>query len=268
MPKNKNTRPIHPQGETAPLWASQNFLTGRGVIRRLIGLSDIGETDLVVEIGPGKGHITRELLPRCGRLLAAELDPALCQRLKSRFAGEDKLRLYQGDFLRTPLPKGDYKVFANIPFSQTTAIIRRLTEGPNPPQAAWLVVELGAAKRFAGAGRESLASLGLKPFFDLRVAARIPRGEFHPMPRVDAALLELKRRPVPDLPPKERGRYLAFLRQAQTQGLRRLLTKRQAATALRLAGLPPVGEDANMKYVQWLCLFRYTFDIGPSGQVT
>lgn len=249
MPKNN----CHPT--PAPLWAGQNFLTSGPVIRRLLDAARIGKEDLVIEIGPGKGHITRELLPRCGALKAAELDPALCRRLTEQFGGESNFHLYQGDFLKMPLPKGGYKVFANIPFSRTTEIIRRLTGAPNPPSAAWLIVEQGAAKRFAGKPGDNLTSLSLRPFFDVRIAALVPRREFHPSPRVDAALLELTRRAQPDIPLKDQALYRRFLEQVWKQGLRSLLTKRQISTALRLAGLPP-ADDANMKYVQWLCLFR------------
>ena len=250
MPKFKN----NPSG--APLWASQNFLTASGDIRRLLDISDISPQDLVVEIGPGKGHITRQLLPRCGRLIAAELDPGLCRRLEERFAGDKRFALYAGDFLKMPLPKKDYKVFANIPFSSTTAIIRRLACSGRPPSAAWLVVELGAAKRFAGQPKENLTSLSLKPFFAVRTATRIPRDRFHPMPRCDAGLLELRLRAEPDLPLAQQEQYRAFLERGWKQGLDGLLTKRQASAALRMAGLGPPGEDANLKYVQWLCLFR------------
>lgn len=114
MPKNNNHAP------SAPLWAGQNFLTSGRAVRRLLDAAAIGQQDLVVEIGPGRGHITRELLLRCGRLLAAELDPALCRRLTERFGGQPNFRLYQGDFLQMPLPKEPYKVFANIPFGRTT----------------------------------------------------------------------------------------------------------------------------------------------------
>lgn len=242
----------------APLWASQNFLTGKGEIRRLLRLTDISPSDLVLEIGPGKGHITRELLPRCKKLIAAELDPELCLRLSQQFAGEPSFSLYRGDFLKMPLPKEKYKVFSNIPFASTTAIIRRLTQAGSsqPPEAAWLIVELGAAKRFAGTPRESLASRSLRPFYQVRVAVKIPREQFHPSPRVDAALLELRRRPCPDLPWNQQARYTSFLERASRQGISSLLTKRQISTALRLAGLPPPAQDANLEYVQWLCLFR------------
>lgn len=244
----KNTR-----HNSAPLWASQNFLTGRSEILRLLGLADIDKSDHVLEIGPGRGHITRELLPRCGRLTAVELDPGLCARLRERFAGEGKLTLIEGDFLKRPLPAGEYKVFSNLPFSQTTAMIGRLTRSGRPPRAAWLIVEWGAARRFAGSG---LAALAIMPYFDVRIAAKIQRTQFHPAPSVDAALLELRQKPVPDLPWEQQREYRAFLQRAFKEGLRSLLTKKQISTALRLSGLPPECRDGNMEYVQWLCLFR------------
>ncbi len=256
MPKNIR----HAQG--APLWASQNFLTGRAEIQKLISLADLTKNDHVLEIGPGKGHITRELLRRCGRLTAVELDPALCARLRERFAGEDRLALREGDFLKTPLPKEPYKVFANLPFSQTTAMLRRLTQCGRPPEAAWLIVEWGAAKRFTGNG---LAAYTLWPYFEARIAMKIPRDRFHPVPRVDAALLELRRKDPPDLPWEQQREYRAFLERAWRDGPRSLLTNRQISTALRLAGLPPVHKDGNMEYVQWLCLFRYYRTL-PSGR--
>lgn len=128
MPKN------HAHKQSAPLSVSQNFLTSSHTIRRLLDLTELCRDDLVVEIGPGKGHITRELLDRCGSVLAAELDPALCARLSRSFAGELRFSLYQGDFFAMPLPqKRSYFVFSNIPFSRTTDIVRRLTQArPRP----------------------------------------------------------------------------------------------------------------------------------------
>lgn len=249
MPQNTH----HNSNDSAPLWASQNFLTGGAEIRRLVGLAGIKRTDEILEIGPGKGHITRELLKKCGHLIAVELDPRLCARLRERFAGEERLTVRQGDFLRYPLPAGEYKVFANIPFSRTTDIIRKLTQTGRPPRDAWLIVEWGAAKRFSG---ESLAGWTLRPYFQARIAARIPRDRFHPVPGVDAALLELRRRAEPDLPWGQQGEYRRFLERARSGGLFGMLTKRQISMALRTQGLPVPGRDGNMEYVQWLCLFR------------
>jgi len=219
---------------------SQNFLTSGRVIRRIVSLANLNESDHVVEIGPGKGHITRELLARCGRVTAVELDPKLCGALRQKLSGAPGLRLVQGDFLANPLPRGPYKVFANIPFGRTTDILRKLTQGPRPPAEMWLVIEKGAAKRFLGRPFESLASLSLKPWFEGEILYHFRREDFHPMPAADAVLLHLKRRPAADITPAQREAWMRF-------------------TAARL----PTTRDT--LYVQWLCLFRRWWEKGGRG---
>ena len=250
MPKN--------QGQTMPYSVSQNFLTSQKTISGLLAKTDLSSADTVLEIGAGKGHITRALSRCCGQVISYEIDPRLFYRLAG--TTEKNVRLICGDFLKAPLPKTPYKVFANIPFSCTTAILRKLTDSPNPPLAAWLVVEWGAAKRFCGQPRETQSSLLLRPFFQTRILCTIPREQFHPSPRVDAALLELRRSPHPDLSLAQRREFADFIARCQKYGFSHpcsLLTRRQAATALRQAGLPQIERSGNTLYVQWLCLFRY-----------
>lgn len=230
---------------------SQNFLTSRMTIHHLLSLTDLSAADTVLEIGAGKGHITRALAERCQRVITYEIDPALSARLAGNLP--DNVRLFAADFLRAQLPKGPYKAFANIPFSITTDILRKLTEGPNPPQAAWLIMEKGAAMRFCGQGRESTASLMLKPWWEVRIIHRLHREDFHPMPRVDCVLLELRRRDQPDIRLQERRQWTEFIARAQQLGLRRMFTPRQISQAMREAGIPL---SATLRYVQWLCLFR------------
>lgn len=231
---------------------SQNFLTSRAAIQRCLSLTELDSRDTVLEIGTGKGHITRALAGRCKRVLTYEIDPRLCQALEGKLP--DNVRLIRGDFLRAPLPKGPYKVFANIPFSLTSAIVSKLTAGPNLPSHMYLFMEKGAAKRFCGLPGESRASLLLKPWFDVKILYHFRREDFHPAPRTDVVLVSFLRRTVPDLTAAERRSYDRFI----TQGLagRLPLTRRQVGTALRRAGLEPLPTSANMRYVQWLCLFR------------
>lgn len=262
MPKNrwhppkKESRAGRQACQTPPLSVSQNFLTSGRTISRLLRLTDIGPNDHVLEIGPGKGHITRLLAPLCGTLCAVELDSRLYERLCGQLADIPNLTLRHMDFLRFSLPGTPYKVFANIPFSATSAILKKLTLAENPPQDAWLIVEKGAAKRFCGQPRESTQSLLLRPFFQLRIVRQLRREDYHPAPSVDTVLLHLHRREESDLAVSERNAYERFLKLAKTQGIHRLLTKKQIATALRLEGLPQPAARGDLLYVQWLCLFR------------
>lgn len=231
---------------------SQNFLTGRRTIARLLALTDLSPADTVLEIGAGKGHITRALAERCGRVVTYEIDPRLADQLHGSLP--DHVCLHRQDFLRASLPQGRYKVFANIPFNHTTAILRRLTQEDRPPESAWLIMEKGAAMRFSGTGRETAASLLLKPWWEVRIVHRLRREDFHPAPSVDCVLLELRRKSLPDLSPRERTAWQRFTTQAMQRGLRGMLTPRQVSVALRDANIPM---SATLRYVQWLCLFRW-----------
>lgn len=246
------------QGRSAVQF-SQNFLTSRYTIRQLIGCSNINPTDHVIEIGPGKGHITCELIKLCQQVTAVELDRALYYRLRNRFADLPNLALFHQDFMAWTLPpKGKYKIFANIPFNRSTDIVRKISESLNPPQDAWLIMERGAALRFCSLPRESRFSLALKPLFDLRIVRSVHRHEFHPKPSVDIVLLHMHLRKEPDLKPKQTGLWRKFLEEAfpiKGGGLKRIFTPTQYRRALGDAGMhrQTAGE---ILYVQWLCLFR------------
>ena len=100
-----------------PYSVSQNFLTNRRLIMQLIKKSGIGSHDTVLEIGAGKGHITKELSSSCKMVIAYEIDKNLYENLKPQL--EENVRLFHMDFLKCALPKQPYKVFSNIPFSKT-----------------------------------------------------------------------------------------------------------------------------------------------------
>ncbi len=255
---------------TLPYSISQNFLTSRALIERLLRVTDISARDTVLEIGAGKGHITQVLSERCKKVIAYEIDGKLYERLKPQAAAN--VQLHHSDFLKCRLPDKSYKVFSNIPFSRTTEILRKLTNAALPPSGIWLVMEKGAAKRFCGLPGENLNSLLLKPFFEPRIVYYFNREDFHPAPRVDTVLLELKRKEKPDIQSTQRHSFYVFVSHGLRFGLfssRALLTKKQIALALNLAGLPPLEPTGDILYIQWLCLFRcwIQFEQKPVRQV-
>ena len=239
------------------LSVSQNFLTSRKTIERLISKTTLSKNDIVLEIGAGKGHITKALSEICRCVISYELDQSLYTKLKPQL--KNNVRLYHGDFLKCRLPKQPYKVFANIPFSRTSEIIRKLTGSESLPAAVWLVMEKGAAKRFLGLPAENSGSLLLKPFYDGRIIWHFNREDFHPAPRVDVVLLELKLKQQYDILPEQSSDFASFINHSIKYGVygsRALLTKKQVSTALKLASLPQIPISGDISYIQWLCLFR------------
>jgi len=237
---------------------SQNFLTSKKTIDRLIRKTSIGANDHVIEIGPGKGHITDALLRRCKKLSAVELDGNLYRKLLIKYSTEPgSLKLHHHDFLKWSLPQSsDYKVFANIPFCRTTDIVRKLTESTNPPQEAWLVMEKGAAKRFIGMPQENLRSLPPKPQFDINIIYHFKRDDFHPAPNVDVVMLHLKRKSISDVSVFEQRKYQNFISNyfsgkekfSKRAALLRMFTKRQLSRACKQAGVNDLETGEILRY--------------------
>ena len=225
------------------LWISQNYLTSGKLLDMIISRTSITKGDRVLEIGPGKGHITRALLRIGAEVTAVELDPALVAALKAKLGSQPGLRLIQADIITWRLPtQGAYKVFSNIPFHHTSAILRKLTQTFNPPKEAWLVMEYGAAKRFLGKPRESMGSLLLKPRYELRIVHRFSRDDFHPKPSVDSVLLHIKLKIKPDITLKDWLSYTNFLNSAFAWRLKKQLTKSRLRLRLGIMGLRIVAQ--------------------------
>lgn len=176
---------------------SQNFLRNPRLVDRLLDRSGLTPDDLVIEIGPGRGIITERLAVRCRQVLAVEKDPILVERLRPRLANAPNVALFAADFLHFPLPLSPYKVFANVPFAITAAIVGKLTSGTSPPVDAFLAVQREAAERFLGAPRETLAAILLKPWFEPEIVHRFRASDFVPAPGVEVVLLRVRRRETP-----------------------------------------------------------------------
>lgn len=239
---------------------SQNFITNGQLIRRIINLSTISKNDTVLEIGTGKGHLTEALCQKGGSVYSVEIDRTLFENTGKKLSHLSNLKLIHGDFLKYSLPaKGNYKVFANIPYFITTQIVEKLTNASNPPSDIWLIMEKGAAKRFMGSPKENSKSLLLKVRWDLKILYHFHREDFHPMPSVDSVLLHFTRKKTSDLEKSDYVSFKKFIEHSMKYGIcgkQGLLTKRQVSVALKQAGLPPAHEDRVTLYIQWLCLFR------------
>lgn len=242
---------------------SQNFIRRQETVRRLLSLSNINSDDLVIEIGPGKGIITRELLRQAGRVIAVERDPSFFEQL-SALDVRGKLQLVVGDFLKWQPPREDYKVFANIPFNYTSDIVAKLTSGNRMPTDIYLVMQEAAARRFAGMPHErnSQVSILLAVDFDVQILETISREQFEPMPHVEIAFTHFAQYPQPLVLESDRQEFRDFVvygynRWAPTalDAFRDVFSKKQISLIARsqsLAGMKP----SDLSVDQWLHLFR------------
>jgi 23S rRNA (adenine-N6)-dimethyltransferase len=176
---------------------SQNFLKSSEFVENLIVKADINQDDLVVEIGPGNGIITKILAKKADRVITVELDSHLASNLNNKFKkSSNNVNIIQADFLKWRLPKEPFKVFSNIPFNLTTDIIKKLTQNDQLTEA-YLIVQDKAAQRFTGQPKETQVSILLKPWFNLTIILKISKEQFTPKPNVNAVLLKIERRSKP-----------------------------------------------------------------------
>lgn len=155
-------------------------------------------TDLALEIGPGRGILTTELLARAKKVVAIEKDAELVEVLGHTFAKEikeGKLTVIDGDALSvTPqslgLASGSFVLAANIPYYISGEILREYVSGPVQPKRAALLVQKEVAERIVEKdGKGSLLSLSIKLYGEPRYLRTIKAGAFNPPPKVDSAVL-------------------------------------------------------------------------------
>src|SRR5947209_7653215 len=123
----------------------QHWLKDEATLEAICEAANLTKADTVLEVGPGLGDLTRQLLNRAGKVIAVEIDKDLVAWLPAH----NNLEVVQDDILKfdlTELPV-DYKVVANIPYYLTSNLIRILSESPNPPQTVVLLVQKEVAER-------------------------------------------------------------------------------------------------------------------------
>jgi 16S rRNA (adenine1518-N6/adenine1519-N6)-dimethyltransferase len=186
----------------------QNFLVDESTLRKIVETSDIQSGEVVLEIGPGLGGLTRLLARKARRVVAVELDGKLIPPLKDALASYPNVQIVQGDILGfdpVELMKeagtekiSAYLVVANIPYYITSALLRHLLEADHPPQRLILTVQREVAERMcAKPGKMSLLSLSVQVYVSPKIITHIPTGSFYPPPKVDSAVVRVDLYPQP-----------------------------------------------------------------------
>lgn len=192
---------------------SHHRLRDAGVAMRIVASTGLAPPDLVVELGAGEGMLTAAVRERCRKVIAVEVDRSRWAELRRRFHDDPRVRPVLSDIVAFRFPgRGPYSVISNVPFSMTAALMRRLQELPNPPRTAYLVLQAGAAMKWAGLGMETKASVILKVGFAVEVILALRRTDFLPRPNVDCVLIRLTRRDKPIFSGREARAFEAFVR--------------------------------------------------------
>ncbi|MCV7279234.1 23S ribosomal RNA methyltransferase Erm [Mycolicibacterium flavescens] len=181
----------------------QNFIRDRRVINTIVDLV-AQTTGPIIEIGAGDGALTLPLQRLRRPLTAIEVDARRAVRLDTRTAATTNV--VTADFLTYRLPATPHVVVGNLPFHQTTAMLRRLLHSPGWTDAV-LLVQWEVARRRAGVGGATMMTAQWWPWFEFALAQRVPAAAFTPRPGVDGGLITVRRRADPLVDHHDRHRY-------------------------------------------------------------
>lgn len=206
----------------------QHWLRDQAALRAVVDAADVKPGELVLEIGPGEGALTAELLARGARVHALELDEALMPGLQSRFErfSTSRFRVEQGDIRRYDFSRlaQPYKIVANIPYYLTANLLRRLTEINHKPKVAALLVQQEVAERVAPQpGQMAFISVAVQLTYEAELGRLVPAALFVPPPKVDSRILMLKQRRLPLFPGTDPKQYLRVAKAGFSQPRKTLL---------------------------------------------
>lgn len=179
----------------------QNFLKSEPALRMMCEAGNVTNTDIVLEIGPGKGALTSKLLEKAKKVLAVEKDRDLIALLEEKFEQEiksGKLEIINKDILEFnprnyKLKEYNYKIIANIPYNITGAIIKRFLSEVIEPSTMILLVQKEVAERIvARDNKESILSLSVKVFGTPKYMMKVGKRFFSPSPKVDSAIISIR----------------------------------------------------------------------------
>lgn len=176
----------------------QNFLTSEAAIYKITSAASLSNQDTVLEVGPGKGVLTKALLATGAKVVAVEKDDALADKLREDFSSEislGSLIIHKGDILEFEaedlgLEDGKYKIVANIPYYITGQFLRKFLSTEIQPSKMVLLLQKEVVERIiAQDKKESLLSLSVKAYGNPKKVSVVSRGSFFPAPNVDSAII-------------------------------------------------------------------------------
>lgn len=247
----------------------QHFLVSTGAVAAILRAAEIGPDDMVVEVGPGLGVMTSELVQRAKRVIAVELDQELAVAVE-RELGTAKLKMVCADAREvdiTELSGGEpYKLVANLPYYAASPILRRFLESQHPPTRAVIMVQREVARNMAAQpGDMSLMSVGIQLYGRPRIVKNVPPASFYPPPNVTSAIVRIDVYPRPALALDDTESFFKVvragfsaprkqLRNTLAQGL--VIRAEEALALLEMAGVDPSRRPATLSLEEWGALYR------------
>ncbi len=231
---------------------SQHFLRGPRLVAELIGHSNIRKNDIVYDLGAGSGVIASVLANKCKKVIAVENEPEALKKLRTNLGNILNVDIVDQDILKLKIPDGRYKIFSNIPFSESAAIVRKFTESDNPPIATYLIAQKQFARKLVPSDQHFTAQLGAQigPMFTARIRKPLRKTDFTPPPNVDTVLLEIKLREEPLLAKAAMPAYRDYVARCFAE------QKFFSRQPREIAGISSEKIPSQLSIEQWVRLYK------------
>jgi 16S rRNA (adenine1518-N6/adenine1519-N6)-dimethyltransferase len=229
----------------------QNFLQDTTALEKIVQAAEIQPDDVVLEIGPGLGSLTRYLAASAKTVTTVELDRNLIPVLAAVLAPYPNVRVVEGDILKFPasalVDKDDYLVVANVPYYITSAIFRHLLANYPHPRRIVLTIQKEVAERIcAQPGDMSLLALSVQVYGKPVIAATIPAEAFYPAPKVDSAVIRVDLYPTPLILPNLLDRFFRLAKAGFSQKRKTLRNSLSAGLAISTGAANQLLEQAQI----------------------
>jgi 16S rRNA (adenine1518-N6/adenine1519-N6)-dimethyltransferase len=230
----------------------QNFLVDRNILDIFISSSELSGSERVLEIGPGLGVVTKEILANSKSLVAVEKDRRLFAYLSEKTSAVEKLKLIEGDVLKVGIPRlladGVDKVISNLPYTPGSRILLDMVRDENAPKDIIVTVQLEVAQRICAApGSKAFGLMGVwcQLHYDVELIKVISPNCFWPRPDIKSAIVKLKYREKDILDKSAEDYFYKLTRYAFQQRRKQL-----ASTLAKAPGNLAVDADLCRKYLE------------------
>ena len=266
----ENTRGASRSGEASPSTArkslGQHFLSDSRTASRILAAADLSPEDLIVEIGPGRGVLTRRLVQQVKRVVAIELDGELAAALPPRLGFPANLECVEADAREVDLaqliaPETKYKVVANLPYYAANPIVRRFLESQPKPEVLVVMVQQEVAKNMvAQPGKMGILSVATQFYAKAKLVCTVPPKHFRPPPKVTSAVVRLDVLPEPAVEVESEEAFFRIVRAgfaAPRKQIRNSLSQglgiepAVGGRVLELAGIDATRRPQTLEISEW-----------------
>ncbi|MFO0702853.1 MAG: 16S rRNA (adenine(1518)-N(6)/adenine(1519)-N(6))-dimethyltransferase RsmA [Candidatus Andersenbacteria bacterium] len=250
---------------------AQNFLVDQGARNAVVEAAALHADDEVLEVGPGSGVLTQQLVARARRVVALDIDPYLLEVTRVVCGGAKNLELRLEDVRHVNLPKlfasDRYIAASNVPYYLTGYVLELLTSSTRAPRRIVLTVQQEVAERLvAPPGQHTLLSISVATFGRAELVRVVPRTSFWPVPKVDSAIVRIERHATPPVAAAEKKWFLRVVKAGFSARRKKLsnalagglhTTTVAAAAALQAVGIQPNTRAQELTLESWAQLSRY-----------